>query len=1509
MAFMCSLCPKGFKLKHQLQRHLVSVHVSEGKHVCKTCQRSFSRQDALMRHQRKHEVDEITHTCKLCDQMFLRTDNLLRHMKTHENTKSPHKRPRSNSPNPQGIDVADKQASRFGNTHHEPPRKRQRTIEPVEHQLHQENMRLAKEPNISPQFGTVINKDALTNQHPSVSDVGTFTEPDVSPTEHLPIIAKDSDIIQSSSTVTWQEEPLVCPEDVALPNTFGSAEHCDTQGMNKLYKQHWRDIRTRFQTRGKLRNTYNFRLHTFTIEEVMNAAKQIFDKQETAFKINLGFGFFLRNVETCQLQYYYASNNTRLLPEPMLVTGNASFTTFLNTLSTKDPADHVRLARPNSRWVVETVTNAIFYVFKLRDHPIGGATRLPEFITNNKAVVSLEKDRNNNHRYEDNLCLFRCLALHKGAKVKAVEKKAMKLYRQMYSVKPKHFAGVPLSKLHDVETLFKLNIVVYEMVQISEESDKSKQVEKSSNHPKLSSELTVRLIRRSLERYDDTMYLNLCGDHFSYIQDINMYSKSYQCKKCQKLGSDRRNLLKHEAACKGNGVKHTFPGGVYSHPKTVFELLEEEGICIPADLRYYPYRAVYDFECCFETVQEEKATSKLTLEASHVPLSVSVCSNVPGYEEPMCFISEGRSDELLQNMLCYVTEISEKSSDLLREVYQPHLQEIESRIAAEKEAFEKLCEERKKQAKPRQHYLQVLHDKLVAYLNELPVLGFNSGKYDVNSVKQHLFPWLVENDPLKFIVKRCNNYMSVKSKHLLFLDVVNFIAPGFSYDAFLKAYECSQSKGFFPYEWINFENLADTSLPPHEAFYSDLKKSNITTDEYAYCQNVWEQENMQTMKDFLTWYNNRDVVPFLEALEKMAQFYRERYIDVFKDGISVPGLTMKYLFQKAKSEPFALFDKKNKDLYYTFRANLVGGPSIIFHRHQEKGKTKIRNTDNVCQKIVGFDANALYLWAIMQNMPTGPFLRRREETGFNLEKSRPVSNEWLHWKAYKENIFIRHQGNDKEKRVGLRRIPVDGFCQETNTVYQFHGCFVHGHDCYLTQNKSYSIEEQQKFITKRQNTDNIRDYIKSLGYNYEEIRQCEFYREQETSQELQHFLHILRLPLERVRKLSQKRIVQAIRDDLIFGAIECDIHVPDELKPKFAEMCPIFKNTDISVDDIGKHMKNFAMEGNIMTKPRKSLIGSMFGEKILLATPLVKWYLDHGLQITRIYQVIEFTPKSCFKTFGEAVSDARREGDRNPSKAIIADTMKLIGNSSYGKTITNKEGHCNINIVQDDKASRLINETTFRDLNEISTGCYEVESAKRSIAMDLPIQIGFFVYQYAKLRMLEFYYDFLDKYFDRQYWEYVEMDTDSAYIAIAAEKLDDLVKPELKEVYYKEKHHWFPRTDTEEHKRYDKRTPGLFKVEWEGDGIVALNSKMYYCYGGMKDKFSCKGINKRRNEIGKDVYLRVLNTKNPITGKNKGFRVKDNRVFTYSQVKTGFTYFYPKRKVLENGVQTTYLDI
>ena len=80
--------------------------------------------------------------------------------------------------------------------------------------------------------------------------------------------------------------------------------------------------------------------------------------------------------------------------------------------------------------------------------------------------------------------------------------------------------------------------------------------------------------------------------------------------------------------------------------------------------------------------------------------------------------------------------------------------------------------------------LNELTEKLTEYLRELPVLGFNSGKYDLNAVKEFLFPYLTETQPIKFTVKRNSNHMCLKTNSLKFLDISSYVAPGFSYDQF-----------------------------------------------------------------------------------------------------------------------------------------------------------------------------------------------------------------------------------------------------------------------------------------------------------------------------------------------------------------------------------------------------------------------------------------------------------------------------------------------------------------------------------------------------------------------------------------------------------------------------------------------------------------------------------------------------------------------------------------------------
>ena len=228
-------------------------------------------------------------------------------------------------------------------------------------------------------------------------------------------------------------------------------------------------------------------------------------------------------------------------------------------------------------------------------------------------------------------------------------------------------------------------------------------------------------------------------------------------------------------------------------------------------------------------------------------------------------------------------------------------------------------------------------------------------------------------------------------------------------------------------------------------------------------------------------------------------------------------------------------------------------------------------------------------------------------------------------------------------------------------------------------------------------------------------------------------------------KMTQQQIIKAVVDGTLFGMVECDVRVPEHLQDHFSEMQPVFKNVTVTRDDIGPFMRQYAEENDIMSAPRRMLVGSFHGIKLLLATPLLRWYLAHGLVVDRVYQIVEYSPKPCFRDFGESVSTARRNGDSDPDKAIIADTMKLLGNSAYGKTVTNVDRHRDIKYSTEVGTSALVNNKRFRQLDVVAEDAYEIEMNKSVVKYTLPLHIGFFVYQYAKLRMLEFYYDFVDR--------------------------------------------------------------------------------------------------------------------------------------------------------------------
>ena len=75
----------------------------------------------------------------------------------------------------------------------------------------------------------------------------------------------------------------------------------------------------------------------------------------------------------------------------------------------------------------------------------------------------------------------------------------------------------------------------------------------------------------------------------------------------------------------------------------------------------------------------------------------------------------------------------------------------------------------------------------------------------------------------------------------------------------------------------------------------------------------------------------------------------------------------------------------------------------------------------------------------------------------------------------------------------------------------------------------------------------------------------------------------------------------------------------------------------------------------------------------------------------------------------------------------------------------------------------------------ITDQLYEVELVKSEIEHREPIIVGFFILQYAKLRMLELFYNFFKKFCDTDKYEELEMDTDSFYLALSEQNLEDVI--------------------------------------------------------------------------------------------------------------------------------------
>ena len=309
------------------------------------------------------------------------------------------------------------------------------------------------------------------------------------------------------------------------------------------------------------------------------------------------------------------------------------------------------------------------------------------------------------------------------------------------------------------------------------------------------------------------------------------------------------------------------------------------------------------------------------------------------------------------------------------------------------------------------------------------------------------------------------------------------------------------------------------------------------------------------------------------------------------------------------------------------------------------------------------------------------------------------------------------------------------------------------------------------------------------------------------------------------------------------------------------------------------------------------LISSFHLENGCVITPLFNFYRRLGLECTRVHRFLEYTTEKCFKGLVKSIVDARQLGDQNKISTVVAETMKFISNSSFGYQIMDRSKHTETKHLDEKKTNRAINSPFFKQLQYINDSVYGVEHVKAEIEHREPVIVGFFILQYAKLRMLQLYYNFFKQYCDESKIEELEMDTDSLYLFLAENDITDCMRQdklgewsEIREEdccnYFEANSlsNFFLRTFLSTHSQLDKREPGLLKEVFRATEMICLCSKTYCCYDSQtkKTKFSRKGLNKHFVNESPDgplqKYRKVLNEVLDIGSINQGFRVRNHAV-------------------------------
>ena len=252
--------------------------------------------------------------------------------------------------------------------------------------------------------------------------------------------------------------------------------------------------------------------HYFLVDTEM---KNVFNKMDSAAKINIALGFVLRNVETGEYRYYYAHENNTLFEKSHLLCTKADLVSIQGKDEKFDILEQCTQERQNTKWRFNLITNVTIFAALLKNNPMGCPDSvLPEPLLKNLSVNCLLSNKDE-QPYKDHLCLFCAITmyLHGHSNLDAQTFQLFTEFISKSGYDPKNILGVTIDDSPLVEGIVELNKFIY-------------------TFDILEREYVEELARRSIGKLQKTVKRLRFNNHIIHAKDIDSFFKCFRCPSC-----------------------------------------------------------------------------------------------------------------------------------------------------------------------------------------------------------------------------------------------------------------------------------------------------------------------------------------------------------------------------------------------------------------------------------------------------------------------------------------------------------------------------------------------------------------------------------------------------------------------------------------------------------------------------------------------------------------------------------------------------------------------------------------------------------------------------------------------------------------------------------------------------------------------------------------------------------------------------------------------------------------